>query len=71
MAAARDAAAAPDTSMATDSILAETREQDLTPTYSEDAHFMDSDVEVQEGGQFTDDGYVPDAEAAEEDKVEG
>eukprot|EP00956_Cyclotella_meneghiniana_P043732 scaffold284863_cov93-Cyclotella_meneghiniana.AAC.5 len=70
VAAARDAAAAPDTSMATDSILAETREQDLTPSYNEDAHFMDSDVEVQEGGQFTDDGYVPDAEAAEEDKVE-
>lgn len=58
--AARDAAAVP----------AETHEDHLSPSVNEDVHLMDSEVEVREGGQFTDDGYMPDAEAAEEDKVE-
>lgn len=50
-------------------ILAQSNDQDLqSPPTNE--HIVDSDVEEQEGGQLTDDGYVPDAEATEEEKME-
>lgn len=43
-----------------------------SPSANEPIDLIDSDVEAQEGegGQLTDDGYVPDAEATEEEKIE-
>ena len=50
-------------------IMVQSNYQDLQPP-SANEHIVDSDAEVQEGGQLTDDGYVPDAEATEEEKME-
>ena len=53
-------------------VLAQSHGQDLALTSVLDEHIdvIDSDVEGQEGGQLTDDGYQPDAEVTEEEKIE-
>lgn len=53
-------------------VLAQRHGQNLALTSVLDEHIdvIDSDVEGLEGGQLTDDGYQPDAEVTEEEKVE-